>query len=127
MREPLAGRKGDLSVLESAGLCILDMENLRVNATVLKLNRKSYYFGDKQKAEYEEIKKLKATGVIKVGKYTSVHDELILSSFHDLSLRIEADHKTFKAELFSPGRRDKSVLLQRNLVAFYLLRLRPET
>ena len=71
MRDTLAGRKGDLGVLESAGLFILDMENLRVNATVLDLNLTSVSIGYKGMAKYEEIKKLKATGVIKVGKYTS--------------------------------------------------------
>ena len=115
MRETLAGRKGDLGVLESAGLCILDMENLRVDTAILNLNMLSY------SGNYKEIQTLRAAGVIKSGKYTNVHNELIRSSFHDLSLRIEADQKTFKAELFSPGRRNLSVLLQRNLVGFYLL------
>ena len=56
MRETLAGRKGDLGVLESAGLCILDMENLRVNATVLDLNLTCVSIGYKGMAKYEEIR-----------------------------------------------------------------------
>ena len=119
MRETLAGRKGDLGVLESAGLFILNMENLRVDTTVLNLNQLNHDF--RRGGNYEEIKKLKSAGMIKTGKYTSVHDELILSSFNDLAGRFEADQKTFEAELFSHGRCEMSVLLQRNLVGFYLL------
>ena len=59
--QTLAGRKGDLGVLKSAGLFILDMENLRVNATVLGLNLTSNTFKDNWKAKYEEVKQLKAT------------------------------------------------------------------
>ena len=122
MRETLAGRKDSLGVLESAGLFILDMEKLRVNATVLNLNLFNLRSIVRSTGPNSiEIKKLKATGVIKTKKYTSLHDELILSSFHDLSRLITADQKTFRTELFSPGRRNTSVLLQRNLVGFYLL------
>ena len=122
MRQTLAGRKGDLEVLESAGLFILDMENLKVNTTVRDLNQMYENFTERKSAGYTEIKKLKTAGVLRTGKYTSVHDELILSSFNDLAGRFEADQKTFEAELFSHvGRREKSVLLQRNLVGFYLL------
>ena len=64
MWETLAGRKGGLRVLESAGIFILDMENLGVNTTVLDLNLKSHTFVYERMAKYEEIKKLKATGVI---------------------------------------------------------------
>ena len=64
MRDTLAGRKGDLGVLESAGLFILDMENLRVNATVLDLNLTSHTFSDNRKSKYEKIKQLKSTGLI---------------------------------------------------------------
>ena len=122
MRETLAGRKDSLGVLESAGLFILDMEKLRVNATILNLNLLSKNSIVRSTGPHsKEIKKLKAAEVIKIGKYTSLHDELILSSFHDLSRWIEADHNTFRTELFSPGRRETSVLLQRNLLGFYLL------
>ena len=118
MRETLAGRKGSLGILESAGLFILDMEKLRVNATILNFN----LLNPRSTGPHsKEFKKLKADGWIKTKKYTSLQDELILSSFHDLSRRIEADQKTFKTELFSPGRRNTSVFLQRNLVGFYLL------
>ena len=118
MRETLAGRKGSLGILESAGLFILDMEKLKVNATILNFN----LLNPRSTGPHsKEFKKLKADGLIKTKKYTSLQDELILSSFHDLSRRIEADQKTFKTELFSPGRRNTSVLLQRNLVGFYLL------
>ena len=121
MRETLAGRKGSLGILESAGLFILDMEKLKVNTTILDLNLLGHDYYRSTGSHYKEIKKLKLAGVIKLGKYTSLHDELILSTFGDLSRRITADQKTFRTELFSPGRRETSVLLQRNLVGFYLL------
>ena len=122
MRETLAGRKGDLGILESAGLFVLEMENLKVTATALHLNLVSQASIDGSEGPRSlEIMRLRAAGGLKIGKYTSAHDDLILSAFHNLCHQIAADQKALESELFSPGRHKICFLLQQNLVGFYLL------
>ena len=122
MREDLAGRKDSLGLLESAGLFILDIQDLRVNKTILNLNQCDHRIGKSVGKNYENIKKLKAEGVLKTKKYTIRHDELILSSFKELSRQIVKDQETLLTELFSKCHKvTEVVLLQRNLVGFYLL------
>ena len=112
-------RTPSLGPLDKACLHLLRLEPpLKVSTLVLGLNALAL---DSHSNRYRsDIKELKMSGIIKVGKFTPEDGDLVNELFMTLAREAGVEEETLKAELFS-RKSDNEFMLKRQLVGFFLL------
>ena len=120
-------RKGSiLGPLDLASLHILSSKDLKVNLDILKLDALSPNYMGNNKCS-EDIREMKQSGKVKVGKFNKEDESVIKERFETLLAETRLDKDALLEELFAANQGsgfgwDEDFMLKRQLAGFWLLK-----